>query len=214
VARIGTAGTPHNPQNPRLTSPSRRVFRNDTAWFASRHSGAASSICCSPMRLRRRFFRSRIADNHATSPRSRVNGECGSGDATADTSAVGSESGGRSAGLTMVKFAWIAFRDVMSSAASLTSYPRRLSRRYRRWSQQSKPVGYRADARSARAELSRVRRGLTRPGGRWVPDGRAGTLAAACRASLRTLGVERIPLYQLHAVDPRVPLSTSVRSRR
>jgi aryl-alcohol dehydrogenase-like predicted oxidoreductase/histidinol phosphatase-like enzyme len=54
--------------------------------------------------------------------------------------------------------------------------------------------------------------GLTRPDGRWVADGRARHLAAACEASLRALGVERLPLYQLHAPDPRVPLSTSVRS--
>jgi len=54
--------------------------------------------------------------------------------------------------------------------------------------------------------------GLTRPGGRWVPDGRAGRLRAACEASLRALGVERIALYQLHAIDPRTPLSTSIRA--
>lgn len=54
--------------------------------------------------------------------------------------------------------------------------------------------------------------GLTRPGGRWIPDGRAKHLRAACEASLRALGVERIGLYQLHAPDPRTPLTTSVRA--
>jgi len=54
--------------------------------------------------------------------------------------------------------------------------------------------------------------GLTRPQGRWIADGRASHLAAACEASLRTLGVDRIDLYQLHAPDPRVPLATSVRA--
>jgi aryl-alcohol dehydrogenase-like predicted oxidoreductase/histidinol phosphatase-like enzyme/predicted kinase len=54
--------------------------------------------------------------------------------------------------------------------------------------------------------------GLTRPGGGWVPDGRARHLAAACEASRRALGVERISLYQLHAPDPRVALATSVRA--
>ncbi len=54
--------------------------------------------------------------------------------------------------------------------------------------------------------------GLTRPGGRWVADGRARYLAAACEASRRALGVDRIHLYQLHAPDPRTPLSTSVRA--
>jgi aryl-alcohol dehydrogenase-like predicted oxidoreductase len=54
--------------------------------------------------------------------------------------------------------------------------------------------------------------GLTRPNGQWVPDGRARQLREACEASLKALGVARIDLYQLHAVDPRVPLSTSVRA--
>jgi aryl-alcohol dehydrogenase-like predicted oxidoreductase/histidinol phosphatase-like enzyme/predicted kinase len=54
--------------------------------------------------------------------------------------------------------------------------------------------------------------GLTRPQGAWVADGRARHLVAACAASRRALGVERIHLYQLHAPDPRTPLSTSVRA--
>ena len=54
--------------------------------------------------------------------------------------------------------------------------------------------------------------GLKRPDGRWVADGRGKHLRAACEASLRALGVNRIPLYQLHAVDPRTPLATSVRA--
>jgi aryl-alcohol dehydrogenase-like predicted oxidoreductase/histidinol phosphatase-like enzyme/predicted kinase len=54
--------------------------------------------------------------------------------------------------------------------------------------------------------------GLTRPGGRWVADGRGRHLSAACDASCRALGVERVPLYQLHVVDPRTPLSTSVKA--
>jgi HAD superfamily hydrolase (TIGR01662 family) len=54
--------------------------------------------------------------------------------------------------------------------------------------------------------------GMTRPGGRWVANGRAKHLAAAAEASCRALGVERLDLYQLHAPDPRVPLATSVRA--
>ena len=54
--------------------------------------------------------------------------------------------------------------------------------------------------------------GLTRPQGRWVADGRARHLAEACEASLQALGVDRIDLYQLHAPDARVPLSTSARA--
>jgi aryl-alcohol dehydrogenase-like predicted oxidoreductase/predicted kinase len=54
--------------------------------------------------------------------------------------------------------------------------------------------------------------GLIRPDGRWEADGRARALTSACEASLRALGLNRIPLYQLHAPDPRVPLATSVRA--
>lgn len=56
--------------------------------------------------------------------------------------------------------------------------------------------------------------GLTRPGGRFIPDGRARHLAEACERSLRALGLERVDLYQLHAPDPRTPLATSVRALR
>ncbi|HMG56236.1 MAG TPA: aldo/keto reductase, partial [Kofleriaceae bacterium] len=54
--------------------------------------------------------------------------------------------------------------------------------------------------------------GLIRPGGAWLPDGRARHLAAAARASRDRLGVPAIDLYLLHAVDPRTPLATSVRA--
>ena len=54
--------------------------------------------------------------------------------------------------------------------------------------------------------------GLVRPGGRWAPDGRAKHLHDACAASLRALDVPAIDLYQLHAVDSRVPIETSVRA--
>jgi aryl-alcohol dehydrogenase-like predicted oxidoreductase/predicted kinase/histidinol phosphatase-like enzyme len=54
--------------------------------------------------------------------------------------------------------------------------------------------------------------GLTRPDGRWEPDGRAKHLIAACERSCRALGVERIDLYQLHTPDSRTPLATSVRA--
>ena len=52
--------------------------------------------------------------------------------------------------------------------------------------------------------------GLVRPDGAWLPDGRASHLAAAARASRERLGA--IDLYLLHAIDPRVPLATSVRA--
>jgi aryl-alcohol dehydrogenase-like predicted oxidoreductase/predicted kinase/histidinol phosphatase-like enzyme len=54
--------------------------------------------------------------------------------------------------------------------------------------------------------------GLTRPQAAWIPDGRARHLQRACESSLRALGLERIPLYQLHAPDPRTPIATSIRA--
>jgi pyridoxine 4-dehydrogenase len=53
--------------------------------------------------------------------------------------------------------------------------------------------------------------GLVRPGpGRWEPDGRPEHLRQACEGSLRRLRLDRIPLYQLHRPDPRVPLAESL----
>ena len=53
--------------------------------------------------------------------------------------------------------------------------------------------------------------GLTRPGpGDWQRDGRPESLRKALEGSLRRLRLERIDVYQLHAVDPRVPLEESV----
>ncbi|MDA8034938.1 MAG: aldo/keto reductase [Actinomycetota bacterium] len=48
--------------------------------------------------------------------------------------------------------------------------------------------------------------GLTRAGpGDWRPVGRPEYLRQQCEMSLRRLGVERIDLFQLHRVDPKVP---------
>jgi len=53
--------------------------------------------------------------------------------------------------------------------------------------------------------------GLTRTGpGQWPPDGRPEHLREACEGSLRRLKLERIELYQLHRVDPKVPLEESL----
>jgi pyridoxine 4-dehydrogenase len=53
--------------------------------------------------------------------------------------------------------------------------------------------------------------GLVRPGpNRWDPDGRPEHLREACEGSLRRLRLEQIPLYQLHRVDPKVPLAESI----
>jgi pyridoxine 4-dehydrogenase len=53
--------------------------------------------------------------------------------------------------------------------------------------------------------------GLTRSGpGQWHPDCRPEHLREACEGSLRRLRVERIDLYQLHTVDPNVPLEESL----
>jgi pyridoxine 4-dehydrogenase len=53
--------------------------------------------------------------------------------------------------------------------------------------------------------------GRTRQGPyRWGTDCRPPSLRDACEASLRRLRLERIDLYQLHAVDPQVLLEDSV----
>ena len=53
--------------------------------------------------------------------------------------------------------------------------------------------------------------GLERPGpGVWEPNCRTERLQRCCDDSLRRLRLERIDLYQLHTVDPKVPLEDSV----
>jgi pyridoxine 4-dehydrogenase len=53
--------------------------------------------------------------------------------------------------------------------------------------------------------------GLERSGpGNWSRNGRPEHLREACERSLRDLQVDRIDLYQLHAVDPDVPYAESV----
>jgi pyridoxine 4-dehydrogenase len=57
--------------------------------------------------------------------------------------------------------------------------------------------------------------GLLRPGpGVWKVDCRPERLREACDGSLRRLKVDRIDLYQLHAVDPDVPYEESVGALR
>jgi aryl-alcohol dehydrogenase-like predicted oxidoreductase len=46
--------------------------------------------------------------------------------------------------------------------------------------------------------------------GAWLADGSPATLRAELEQSLQLLRVETIDLYQLHTVDPRVPVSESV----
>src|SRR4029077_5900998 len=53
--------------------------------------------------------------------------------------------------------------------------------------------------------------GLTRPGsGSWVPNCRPDYLSQCVENSLKRLKLERIDLYQLHAVDRNVPIEESV----
>ena len=48
--------------------------------------------------------------------------------------------------------------------------------------------------------------GFDRPGpNQWVENGKPEHLRSACEASLRRLRLERIDLYQLHRIDPKVP---------
>jgi aryl-alcohol dehydrogenase-like predicted oxidoreductase len=53
--------------------------------------------------------------------------------------------------------------------------------------------------------------GLERGGPRsWTTNGRPAHLRIACHNSLRRLGLERIDLYQLHAIDDEVPMEDSI----
>jgi aryl-alcohol dehydrogenase-like predicted oxidoreductase len=52
--------------------------------------------------------------------------------------------------------------------------------------------------------------GLTRPQGRWEVDGRPQWIRKSCEESLRALNRDCIDLYQLHAIDPNVPLVETV----
>jgi aryl-alcohol dehydrogenase-like predicted oxidoreductase len=53
--------------------------------------------------------------------------------------------------------------------------------------------------------------GMTRgSNGSWGTDGRPEHLRAACEASLRALGTDRIDLYQFHRPDPTVPYAESI----
>jgi aryl-alcohol dehydrogenase-like predicted oxidoreductase len=53
--------------------------------------------------------------------------------------------------------------------------------------------------------------GLVRPGpGDWKPNGHPDHIKAACEGSLQRLRLERIPLYQLHRIDPDVPVADSI----
>ncbi len=52
--------------------------------------------------------------------------------------------------------------------------------------------------------------GFVRRGGGWIPNGRPEHLRDSAEGSLRRLRLNRIDLYQLHTVDPHVPIEESV----
>jgi len=62
-----------------------------------------------------------------------------------------------------------------------------------------------------RALVIATKAGFRRPGpGKWVEDGRPEHLREACEGSLRRLRLERIDLFQLHRIDPKVPLEDQI----
>jgi aryl-alcohol dehydrogenase-like predicted oxidoreductase len=57
--------------------------------------------------------------------------------------------------------------------------------------------------------------GLERPGpDQWVENGRPEHLRSACEGSLRRLRLDRIDLYQLHRIDPKVPMERQLGALR
>ena len=52
--------------------------------------------------------------------------------------------------------------------------------------------------------------GLRRPGGQWITDAHPSWLRTSCERSLLDLSLDRIDLYQLHAVDAKVPIEDSI----
>ena len=76
----------------------------------------------------------------------------------------------------------------------------------------NEPLIASALAEPSPAPIVATKGGLTRPAGRWVPNGSAKHLRAACDASPAAIGLPCLDLYQLHAVDPQTPLATSVRA--
>lgn len=52
--------------------------------------------------------------------------------------------------------------------------------------------------------------GHTRDGELWWIDGRRDYLKQACRASMRRLGLDVLPLYQHHRPDPKIPFAESM----
>lgn len=71
-------------------------------------------------------------------------------------------------------------------------------------------IGEVVRSRGSAQALVASKGGMRRPGGRWEVDGRPEFLRQSCERSLQALGLETIPLYYLHTVDPRVPLEESV----
>ena len=72
------------------------------------------------------------------------------------------------------------------------------------------PLIYRALHPYPRDLVIATKGGLVHSGEGYDKDGSPAHLRAACEASLARLHLERIDLYQLHWVDPKVPLEESV----
>jgi aryl-alcohol dehydrogenase-like predicted oxidoreductase len=66
------------------------------------------------------------------------------------------------------------------------------------------------DPHDTEAPVVATKGGRSRPGGKWALDAHPDRLRDACHASLRRMGLERIPLYQLHQPDDSVPFADSV----
>jgi aryl-alcohol dehydrogenase-like predicted oxidoreductase len=70
-------------------------------------------------------------------------------------------------------------------------------------------LGGRDDVRIGTVRIG-TKAGLRRPRGAWTSDASPAHIREACGQSLRSLGTDRIWLYQLHAPDPKVSFEKSV----
>jgi aryl-alcohol dehydrogenase-like predicted oxidoreductase/predicted kinase len=103
-----------------------------------------------------------------------------------------------------------AFEEVVAAAAAAGIVVFDTARAYE-GNERLLATALRACGAESRARIV-TKGGMARPGGAWVPDGRAKSIRADCEASRDALDGLPVDLYVLHTPDPRTPWATSVRA--